>query len=263
MRYPRIILITLLLGFSVCTMQAVRFSTMDAAMVSELVEETVRSQQASATAKGADTDKAICPGQPIHLNAEDMVTKVYGIVSHKLGRRDCANEVKRLINISPEVDQQALWLEGENGNLLEYNGMSPYCSAMAQFVPTEDSDPLEAGNERLLDYCFFFLFPYDGDSHAQATASQTEFCGALLQEMHDLGVDFGINPMSDDLFQVNGPYAGNLVDMRLLDDPDGQRFILMLSVEPDAFTPADDILADETTTDYPEIERTLADNIVK
>lgn len=249
-------------------MQAVRFSTMDAAMVSELVEEANRSQLQSASAKGADIDKAYCPGQPIHLNAEDMVTKVYGIVSHKLGRRDCANEVKRLTNITPEADQQALWLEGDNGYLLEYNGMSPYCSAMAQFVPAEDADPLDAGNERLLDYCFFFLFPYDEGNNTQATADQTAFCGALLQEMHDLGVDFGINPMSEDLFQVNGPYAGNLVDMRLLDDPDGKRFILMLSVEPDAFTPADDILADitpakETIADNPKLERHLADNILK
>ncbi len=247
MRYPRIILISVILGLSVCTMRAVKFSMMDAGMVSELVEEAVKSQQKSATAKGADNDKALSQGQPIHLNAEDMVTKVYGIVSHKLGRRDCANEVKRLINLTPEADEQALWLESADGYLLEYNGMTPECSAMAQFVPTEDVDPLDAGNERLLDYCFFFLFPYDGKSLAQATASQTAFCGALLQEMNDLGVDLGVNSLSNDLFQVNGPYAGNLVDMRLLDDTDGKRFILMLSVEPDAFTTADDILAENTS----------------
>ena len=65
--------------------------------------------------------------------------------------------------------------------------------------------------------------------------------------MADIGLPMDLNTATDDLFEAVGDYNGSFVDVRLLDEKneggDG-RFILILSVEPGAFTAADDIVAE-------------------
>lgn len=113
--------------------------------------------------------------------------------------------------------------------------MQPEVSAMARF-----------GNETLIDFCFFFMFSYQEDSKGECTRRQADFCGSLLQEMHDIGIPMGRDSLSDDLFDISGSYKGNFVNVRLMEEQTADstgRYILILSVEPEGFMPADDIYA--------------------
>lgn len=67
-----------------------------------------------------------------------------------------------------------------------------------------------------------------------------------------MGLDLGNNTITTDLFDVFGDYAGNAVNIRLIDADEkenGGQFILILSVEPDGFSPADSGLADATAAE--------------
>ena len=56
----------------------------------------------------------------------------------------------------------------------------------------------------------------------------------------------GVDTSADALFEACGDYNGNFVNVRLLDEKMGNsegRYVLYLSVEPRAFTPADNLAA--------------------
>lgn len=193
----------------------------------------VRMPVESASAMGA---AATATPSPLSLTAEDMVTKVYGVLDTRLSKDECIAGTRQRLSLEPDDDESALWLESTDGYRIDYYGMRPDVAALARF-----------DNNRVCDFCYFFLFPYvdndDADSVANVGMSagaaddnpqRTEFCGSMLQEMHDCGMDLGTNVLSDDLFEVVGGYKGNFIDMRLIDDPAASRYVLILAIEPDA-----------------------------
>lgn len=204
--------------------------------VSALLAEAPSAARVSASAKDAVAQASDAPLPAVELSAEDMMTKVYGVISPDVSKEQCSDMAHSILRLRPEEDNAALWLDSADGYVISYSGMQPEVSAMARF-----------GEDSVSDFCFFFLFPYEKDSKDDSTRRQADFCGSLLQEMHDIGMMMGRNSASDDLFEAMGDYKGNFVDVRLMDDRhDGEngRYILILSVEPQGFTPADDIYAD-------------------
>lgn len=180
-------------------------------------------------------------GMPLDLTAGDFVTKVYGVIDPAASRGDVVRQAEHRLAMTPAADEFGLWLEKEDGYAVRYYGMEPDVTAMARF-----------DNDSVSDFGFFFLFPYEDGRREEANRRQAEFCGSLLQEMHDIGLVLGVNSMSDALFEAMGDYAGRFVEVRLIEekqdaaggtpDSDG-RFVLILSVEPGAFTAADELRA--------------------
>lgn len=211
------------------------FSTMGVEEVSELLSQVAApadyltlSAMDNAAKKGASTQ--------VKLTAEDMVSKLYGVIDASVSKKECVRQSKELLHLTPEDDNDALWLETATGFGVDYYGMNPDVSAMARF-----------GNDQVSDFGYFFLFPYTASTKADSVREQADFCSSLLQEMMDMGLPMDLNTATDDLFEAVGDYNGSLVDVRLLDEAgngQGGRYILILSIEPNAFTPADDILAE-------------------
>lgn len=232
------VITALLLGTALTAQAATSFSTMSVEEVSALLAQAKdASDHTAASAKDAAASASEEPVLlPVSLTAEDMVSKVYGVLDTGLDKQGCVSEARRLLRLTPEEDHGALWLETDGGYSVNYYGMVPEVSAIARF-----------GDDKVSDYGFFFLFPYgSGDKHS-SIRRQADFCGSLLQEMADIGLLMDLNTATDDLFEAVGDYKGNFVDVRLLDEKgegDSGRYILILSVEPGAFTAADDIVAD-------------------
>lgn len=202
------------------------FATMSVEEISELLASaTVESRAASAK----DAANGIRAVEPVTLSAEDMVMKVYGVVPTCVSKQECSEQCIALLGIVPEEDSDGLWLDSDSGYAINYYGMQPEVTALASFGA---DDPDDAS---LTDFGYFFLFPYTSASKAEAVKAQADFCGNLLQEMADTGMDLGVNEASTDLFEVIGSYNGNDLDVRLLDDRNDAgsgRYILVVSVEP-------------------------------
>lgn len=225
----------LLAGVSL-TSTAVSFSTMTVEEVSALLAQT-ESTHADMTASAKD---GVGSGDmmllPVVLTAEDMITKVYGVVDPEVSKDECVRSSRALLGLTPEDDNGALWLETAGGYGVNYYGMIPDVSAMVRF-----------GDSKVSDFGYFFLFPYASGDKRDRIREQADFCGSLLQEMADIGLPMDLNTATDDLFEAVGDYKGNFVDVRLLEEKgeaDSGRYILILSIEPGAFTPADDVMAD-------------------
>ena len=191
---------------------------------------------------------------PLALTAHDFITKVYGILDPRCSAEEAAASAQSILSIVPESDDYGLWLNPACGYSVSYFGMTPDVEATARFA-----------DGRVSDFGYFFLFPYDCGGRAEANRQQSEFCGSLLQELHDMGLDISRTHDGDAIFEVITDYAGNYVDIRLVEEymaPDGVntadalsaaiaasapdasgRFVLILSVEPDAFTEADNLAA--------------------
>lgn len=216
------------------------FSTMTSAEISALLDRIPAAADAgpqAVPAKGTVMPADSMTPLPVDVTALEMLTKVYGCISPRVSKHECVDSSRRIIRLTPLDDNGTLWLDTDGGYRLNYYGLVPDVSAMARF----DGD-----NESLSDFGYFFLFPYAGSSRRDGMKKQTDFCGTLLQEMADMGLPMDLNTATDDLFEAVGDYQGSLVDVRLLDDrnSDGSgRYILILSVEPNAFTAADDVAA--------------------
>lgn len=216
------------------------FSTMTVAEISALLDSTEalnptdgRTVSAKDTAISGDPVLAL----PLKVTVHDMLGKVYGFISPYVSRSECIDRSRSKIRLSPEDDNGILWLETGNGYRLNYYGLIPEVCAMARWDGDETA---------ISDFCYFFLFPYSGGSRHAGMRSQTDFCGTLLQEMADIGLQMDLNTMTDGLFEAVGDYNGSFVNVRLVDDrnPDGNgRYILILSVEPDAFSESDNVAA--------------------
>ena len=228
--------LALLAGFCL-TSAAVSFSAMTVEEVSALLSQAGQAAgQASVSAKDTAGSAGAVVLLPVELTAEDLVTKVYGVVDPCVSKDECVRKSRELLRLTPEDDSGALWLETAGGYGVNYYGMIPDVSAMARF-----------GNEKVSDFGYFFLFPYNAGDRQSGIREQTDFCSSLLQEMTDIGLSMDLNTETDDLFEAVGDYKGSFVDIRLLDDRKDNgsgRYILILSVEPGAFTPADDVMAD-------------------
>lgn len=196
----------------------------------------------SVSAKDTVTDSGLVL-LPVSVSAADLISKVYGIASPTLSKEECIREAQTRLGLTPSDDNGTIWLESESGYGVEYYGMLPAVSAMARY----DGGNADGIKDGAADFGYFFLFPYSGSGKREAIRDQTDFCGSLLQEMADIGLPMDLNTATDDLFEAVGQYDKSLVVVRLLDDSSGERdgrFILILSIEPDAFSPADDIMAE-------------------
>lgn len=173
---------------------------------------------------------------PVDVNARDLITKVYGLVDSQCSRGECIDAVRNRISLTPTEEEGDLWLDSKDGYQLRYGGHMPEMSGMARF---DDRDSIA-------EYCYFFVFPYARGSRDDSVRDQADFTGMLLQEMQDMGMPIGANPMTDDLMEVIGNYEGSDIDVRLLDQasapipddvmagasPEEGRFILMFIVTP-------------------------------
>lgn len=178
---------------------------------------------------------------PMPVTAEDMLNKLFGVVDPGVSKDECVSHSRRVLRLTPVEEDGILWLDSDSGYALNYYGMFPSVSAMARYGGEESDGGVS-------DFGYFFLFPYSSMSKLEAIRDQADFCGCLLQEMFDMGLPFDLYTATDDLFEAVCDYKGSLVDIRLLDEKqsnDGGRYILILSIEPEAFTAADDLVADE------------------
>lgn len=194
---------------------------------------------------------------PLSITAHDLLTKVYGFIDSSCTKEQTVEAVRYAASMVPEEDDFGLWLNADNGYSVNYYGLKPDVEAMVQY-----------DEGRVSSYGFFFFFPYGRGNREKANSRQSEFCGVLLQELHDMGLSIGMPYVTDAVFEVIGDYCGNYVDIRLLEEicgPDGVvyndrlsamieadsdddsrgRFVVILNVEPEGFTPADDLVADQ------------------
>lgn len=207
-------------GFNVT---AATFADMNLAEISALLA-TAPVQYASApSAKESATPGSESGTGYVDVTAHDLMTKVYGFIHDSCTRADCIDGARNTVNLTPDSEGDDLWLDSADGYRLCYDGMIPDVSAMARI----------AHNDSVREYCYFFLFPYNTENPADkvaATRSQADFSGTLLQEMADMEMPLGADADTDDLFDVYGGYLGRQVNVRLLDDHDSSRYILMLAV---------------------------------
>lgn len=218
-----------LLGLSTVN-AASSFSTMSVDEVSVLLD--------AAPAKGAaGPNISILPGSAktaVGLTAEDMVLKVYGVLDQCNSMQECMDQ-SRARHLTPEAEDDVLWLEPSGGYFVDYYGRYPRVSALARFADGPENP--------VSDFGYFFLFPYNGSDDKSSIDSQADFTSLFLQELTDMGVPMMTRAGdADTLFDAIGDYEGNMIDVRLLDDrrDDGAgRYILIVSVEPNAYTDAD------------------------
>lgn len=220
--------------------QASSFSTMGIGEVSQLLARADRSV-AGVAVSAKDSVTSGCDltlTLPVPVTASDLVTKVYGMFDPAVGCEELVLRSQSALQLTPRQEDSVYWLDSDSGFGLDYYGMRPDVCAMVRY--DTDTDNIGAA-----DYGYFFLFPYNADSRSDGIREQADFCGSLLQEMADLGLPMDLNTATDDLFEAVGDWKGSLVDVRLLDDPQekGGRYILILCIEPNAFTPDDDVMA--------------------
>lgn len=183
-----------------------------------------------APASAANSAKGVS-AQPDTVTAADLMTKVYAILPADVSGEEMIADANARA-LSPKEDETGLWLDSDSDSYsLCYAGITPDVSARAEYTGGE-----------LDNFGYFFLFPYSCEvTKAAANSRQCQFCGCLLQEMNDMGMDMGADPATDNIFDAVGMYAGNLVEVSLIDD--GNRYIVVLTVEPRAFTAADGLTA--------------------
>lgn len=210
-----------------CIHASKAFSAMDVSEIASVVDASLPARSTACT----DTVLPL----PLQLTATDMIENVYGFVDPLAGKEKCIDCVKTRLRLCPDQDNGAMWLDNDRGYSIDYSGMLPPVTAMARY-----------GDSGAEEYAYFFLFPYASGQRRITMQDQTDFCGSMLQEMADMGLQMDLLTGGPDLFEAVGEHCGSLVDIRLLDEkhPEGSgRFILLLSIEPNAFTPADNLTA--------------------
>ena len=115
-------------------------------MSNEEISALLADVSATAAAKATVAPEHTVREIPVEVTAEDLVTKVYGVIDPSVSKHECSDQVFRILRLRPEEDNAALWLETSGGYGISYYGMQPEVSAMARF-----------GNETLIDFCFFFI----------------------------------------------------------------------------------------------------------
>lgn len=173
---------------------------------------------------------------PVNFTAEDLVTKVYGVLSPESSKAEICEDCATILNLRPSEEDMGLWIDSSDGYRFSYYGLTvPDVSAMASIE-----------RDSVTNFGFFFLFPYNAANRDEMNCRQAQFCGSLLQEMHDIGISFSVIVSPDSLFNICGDYKGNFIEVRLSEEPTSDsegRYVLCLSVEPEAFTPADNLAA--------------------
>ncbi len=146
-------------------------------------------------------------GNTVTVNAADLIGKVYGVADPACSEESCRKAVAESIGIATVSDEDAEWLSSDNGFRLAYEGQTPEVEAMARYDRGE-----------VAGYGYIFYFPYSAHERESANNEQCEFCGALLQELSDMGLVLGSDTMTDALFDVNGAYEGGDVQLILREE---------------------------------------------
>lgn len=171
----------------------------------------------------------------LELTAEDLVTRVYGVFESGISERELRKNCENRIEMTDNGEDSSATLQTCGNYAISYYGMRPEVTATVTFTDDEVSD-----------FGYIILFPYNEETKGDAVRRQSAFCGCLLQEMQDLGLDLGGEPASEELFSLAGRYEGNFIQVRLIDseaEHGNGRFILAINVEPSGFTAADDLVA--------------------
>lgn len=173
---------------------------------------------------------------PVDVNASDLIGKVYCVADPSTGKMECRQAADTRFNATPVEEDGAEWLS--EGFHISYSGMTPEAEAMARY-----NDGEVAG------YGYVFYFPYEATRREEANSCQCAFCSALLQELTDMGVSLGANPMTDALFDVAGVFQGGDVQLTLRENIESEtesadlqagaipadrqgEFVLLISVVP-------------------------------
>lgn len=183
----------------------------------------------SVSASAVDPCASLPEGKTVNVN--DMLTKVYGLIPATLDEWTMTGEAA-VMGLVPVKEDGGLWLDSAEGYRLSYAGVSPEVSARAEY---EDG--------ALTGFTYYFIFPYECDRTREiANKEQCRFCGSMLQEMNDMGVEMAAGESDPEmLIDASGVYGDSQLKVNLLDDDN--RFLLILSVTPEAFTAADSLLA--------------------
>lgn len=235
-------------AYTIILMMIVAFASQSysasAASPAASAAESAASVTAASDSALSDYGESLRLPAPLELTARDFVTKVYGVLDSTLSTRSEICRAAQGMHLAPSADSLVLWLETGDGYSVSYYGMTPDVTAMAQFE-----------GDNVSDFGFFFLFPYQQGERDSANARQSEFCGALLQEMSDIGLVMGLDPLADALFDAVGSYGANFVEMSLIEETAGSsdtapatsagRFIVTLTVRPNAYKPSDNLAARE------------------
>ncbi|MDE5774687.1 MAG: hypothetical protein K2H86_09580 [Muribaculaceae bacterium] len=143
---------------------------------------------------------------PLHVTAEDLMTKAYGVSECSLDSTSSIAKVIAVLGMTPQEDEYGQWLDSADGYRVNYGGMCPEVSAMANY----DNGTLE-------DMAFFFIFPYAEGEREWANVNQARFCGCLLQEMSDMGLELGADSdvLSPLYFDVDTSHENHPVNVKL------------------------------------------------
>lgn len=107
----------------------------------------------------------------VTVTAVDMVTKVYGVFDPSLTLKQTRKAVKKNLKINPSVEKNDLWLESDDGYVVNYSGMTPDVSAVAQYDE----------NDSIVGFCYFFKFPYTSTTRCEVNREQCAFSSSLLE----------------------------------------------------------------------------------
>ncbi|MDE6559648.1 MAG: hypothetical protein K2K29_07155 [Muribaculaceae bacterium] len=180
-------------------------------------------------------------GDPLDVNAADLVGKVYGVADASANRNECRLEAGERFGYMPANEDGAEWINSTDGFAVRYSGMAPEADAMARYD----------GN-KVAGYGYIFYFPYEAYARKLADSAQCEFCSTLLQELTDMAISMCSDPMTDAIFDMSGDYNGNDISLTLREEIDHEtitpdqlagsvpadrcgRFVLLVSIVPDAY----------------------------
>lgn len=172
---------------------------------------------------------------PVQVTAMDLVTKVYGVLDPSLTCEQAADEAGRCLSICPEADETGLWLNADEGYVLDYYGMTPEVYAVANF-----------DDNGATSFSYFFLFPYGHDQREWANSQQCAFCSAMLQEIYDSGLIVGVPDTTDCIFEALGSCGDNHITLSLNEKRENEDvgcFIFALNVIPSLYDTTEYILA--------------------
>lgn len=168
-----------------------------------------------------------CKVAPVAVTVDDMLTKLYCAVPDTLERDNALETAFGIFLTAPREDEYGWWLDKDDGYFISYYGMDPDVSAMAYFDPV-------TGLAR--NYCLFFIFPYEAGTRELVNKEVSDFCGTLVQELADRGMQPGVNILTDALFEVVGEYENRAFDIILSDEAEGSpmegNYLLSVSVNP-------------------------------
>ena len=69
--------------------------------------------------------------QPVEMTAEDLITKVYGLLDRTCSKAEMMKAVRQTAGLVPQEDEYGVWLDTGDGYIIDYYGLTPEVSARA------------------------------------------------------------------------------------------------------------------------------------